>query len=643
MNKQIKKLKAFSLVELILAIGVFATISSMLIFLVVDARKTLDNTQTRAKATNLVQEINNALILLKDQSWQNISTHADGTQKHIDIVDGEYQIIDGQGTYLDLTYYFTISNALRDLSGNLIDTGGDIDPHTRVIDITIIWNDSLGREQLLTQELYINDWNTYSFIDTFVEDFNLGIHNGTYVENIRDGEVSLETMLYSDWCKPDNSKTVFDIYGNGVASAISTYENSVIMGTGGNASGVPFIKTTVTDNFPAPPTVQQDTSFTSSDKTNGVFLLNESHALLATDTSGKQVMIMNILSPVQMTGYVSLESQAKANTVSANGNKGFVSERNNLILFDLSSTTGSRPIINSASLGGNKNKTLVTDLYVDDQYAYMTLSEHTNEFVIYEHTPTLRLVGQINLGDMNANALFISEDKTKAFIGTENNALDELFIVDITNKESTYSVISSLDLGGMSVNALVSIEDRIMIGGEGGQQYQVVDIETLTAPAVCGGLAINSTVYDISLMQTATSNFSLLTTGDSTNDLQIIRGGLGGGGSDGNGYLPTGEFISQIFDTGSPVSEYYIMVIDSQTDNGTALKIQLRTADTSDMAGSTWIGPDGTNASYYENSNVYNIADGLIGRYFQYKTILDSDIGLEFTPLLEQIVINYEK
>ncbi len=67
-----RNLKAFSLVELIIAIGVFATISSMLIFLVIDAKKTLDNTKTRATATNLVQEINSALILLKNQSWQNI-------------------------------------------------------------------------------------------------------------------------------------------------------------------------------------------------------------------------------------------------------------------------------------------------------------------------------------------------------------------------------------------------------------------------------------------------------------------------------------------------------------------------------------------------------------------------------------------
>jgi hypothetical protein len=413
------------------------------------------------------------------------------------------------------------------------------------------------------------------------------------------------------------------------------------MGTGGNASGLPFIKVLVTENFSEPPTITEDTSFSSSDKTNSVFLIDETYALLATDTSGLQVMVMNMLPPVQMTGYVALESQAKANTVSAYNDKGFVTERNNLIMFDLSSKNGSRPILGSISLGGNKNKTLVTDLYVDEQYVYITLLEHSSEFLIYEYSPTLNLVGEISLGDMNATALFISDDKTKAFIGTENNALDELFIVDITDKEATYSVVSSLDLGGMSVNALISIDNRIMIGGEGGQQYQVVEIDTLSTPNICGGLSLTHSVYDISLVQTPTSNYSFILTGDSNNDFQIIRGGLGGGGADGNGYLPNGEFVSQVFDTNSAVSEYYIMVLENSIPTNTSLKFQLRASDTADMTGTTWLGPDGSDATYYENSDVYNIMDGLVGRYFQYKAIFQSDTVN--TPLLEQIVINYEK
>ena len=640
MNSFKRKLKAFSLVELILAIGIFATISSMLIFLVVDATKTLDNTKTRSRATNLVQEINTALLLLKDQSWQNISTNSQGTPKHLELMDGGYQIVDGESTYQDLTYSFTISEALRNPSGDLIDTGGDVDPHTRVINISILWNDSLGREQSVVQQLYINDWNTYSLIDTFVEDFNLGTHNGTYVENLTDGEVSLEKMLYSDWCNPSLSMNTYNIPGNGVPKSISTYGNTVIMGSGENMSGDPFIKiTAIEDPDTNMPTVSDVLVFTTQYKTNDIHLINETAALLATDTNSTEVVILNMNSTITQVGYFDIPINTDANTISSYADIGFVTESNNLRSFDISTFTGSRPQLDSISLGGQANKTVATDIFIDDQYIYLTLAEHDSEFVIYEHTPSLRLVGEISLGDMDARALFISEDKTKAFIGTANNTSDELYIVDITDKETNYTVISSLDLGGMSVNALISIENRIVIGGEGGQEYKVLEADNLNGPTTCGGLSLGISINDMALVQTPTSNYSYILSSNGL--LQFIRGGLGGGGPDGNGYLPTGEFISQVFDTTFTASEYYMMILETDMPTNTSLKLQLRASDTSDMSGSTWVGPDGTNTSYYENSNVYNISSDLIGRYFQYKAVFDSDTVN--TPLLEQIVINYEK
>ena len=60
-----KKLKGYSLAELVLAIGIFATISSMLVLIVVDSTRTLENTHIRAKATQLTQEVYNAILILK--------------------------------------------------------------------------------------------------------------------------------------------------------------------------------------------------------------------------------------------------------------------------------------------------------------------------------------------------------------------------------------------------------------------------------------------------------------------------------------------------------------------------------------------------------------------------------------------------
>lgn len=633
-----EKLEGFSLIELVLAIGIFATISSLLVLLVVDATKTLDNTRTRANATNLIQEINTALVMIKDESWYEFAKHTDGGEKHIDFLEGTYQIADGPINYGDLSYSFSILRAFRNENGTLVSVSGIQDPHTRTVSISISWRDSLGREHTLDSQLYLNDWNTNSIVDTAVEDFTLGVHNQTYVENIDGGEVSLQKMQYSDWCRPTLSMLTYDLPRQGVATSISAFGETVLMGTGGNASGLPFIKAIVTED---PPGITIDDSFSSTDKVNDVFLLDEQYALLATDTGSKEVIILNLLTPIEEVGYFNIPVQTTATTVHGFENRGFVTHRNNLTTFDLSSNYGSRGQLETISLGEAANKTLATDIYVDEQYVYLTLSNHSNEFVIYEHTPTLQLVGQVDLGDVDATALFISEDKTRAYIGTKENTGHEFFILDISNKKTTYTVVSSLDLGGTSVNALVSIDKRVMIGGKSGQEYQVVDIEDELNPVQCGFLDIDAGVNDITLAKTEYSNYSYVLTGDANNELQIIRGGLGGGGPDGNGYLVNGEFLSQIFDTSRTSSQYYLLSVGATIPTDTFLKIQLRTSNYLDMQDSAWIGPDGTGTTYYEESKIYTLPIGMSGQYIQYRAIFESDTIQ--TPLIEEIIINYEQ
>jgi type II secretory pathway pseudopilin PulG len=636
-----KKLKGFSLVELILAIGVFATISSSIIFLFIDSTQTLDNTRTRSVTTNLIDEINTALLLIKNQSWQNITLNTDDGEKHLEFISGEYQIVDGEGSYKNLTYSFNITNALRDPLGNLVETVGDLDPHTRVINMTISWNDSLGKSYTITPKIYLNDWNTYSLIDTTTDDFNLGSHTNTYVENLSGGEVSLETMLYSDWCNPSLSTNTYSLPGNGVPKSISTFDDIVIMGSGDNASGDPFLKIVATeDPNTNMPVVTDEQTLSTGYKTNDIFLLNNTTALLATDTNSEEVLILELNSSINQIGFFDIPANTDADTVSAYSDVGYVTEANNLRSFDLSSYSGGRSELESVSLGGQANKTHATDIYADDQYIYLTLEEHTNEFVIYEHTPNISLVGQADIGDINARALFISEDKTKAFIGTENSTtLDEFYILDISNKNGNYPILNSHDLGGMSVNALVSIDNRVMIGGQGGQQYQVLDIENMSTPTTCGSLTVGVTINDIALVQTTISNYTYVLSDDGV--LRFIRGGLGGGGAGGNGYVENGEYISQIFDTESILSQYFIITLQRTLPSGTNLQLQIRASDNIDMSGSSWTGPDGTSSTYYEGDEIYNIPMGLLGRYFQYKAVFTSDTVN--TPLLEEIIINYEK
>ncbi len=642
-----RKFKAFSLVELIIAIGVFATISSMLILLVVDATKTLDNTRIRAKATNLVQEINSALLFLKDQSWQNILTNSNDGQKHLQLIDGSYQIVDGEGINGDLTYSFTITNALRDELDTLVETGGDIDPHTRVVLISILWNDSLGREHSITPSLYLNDWNTYSIIATTEDDFNGGTHNQTVTINNSGGELQLQSRYYSDWCNPQLTIHEYDIPGDANPRTVFSLPGHSYLGTAGSTTGQPFTKVLI--EGVDPPNLTVEGSF-SGYTVNDIFVVGD-YAFLATTNDSKEVVILDVSSlPYTEIGYFDAPDSYDGYSIHVDGDIGYLGQGRYLRSFDLSDYTGSRNLIGSKDLSSSwlfRWVATVSQLYVKDNYLYAVLDWDWYELAIIDisNPGNMLITSQTSVNNQQVYDMEISEDGNRAYFGTTNsNSENEIFILDITNKNGSRPVIASLDSSGTTIRGIEAIEeDNILIAiGTGGEEYQVYNITDENNPTHCGGMNINNGIYDIdSIRDSQTNAFSYIITGDLSSEFKIIRGGPGGGGPDGYGYFTDGVYTSEIYDTSSDLSRFHTIFTTTTVPTGTSLKIQIRSNNSPDMGSSEWIGPDGTNSTYYEGVEAYNIETTIIGRYFQYRTIFTSDIIN--TPLLEEIIINYEK
>ncbi|MBI2356803.1 prepilin-type N-terminal cleavage/methylation domain-containing protein [Candidatus Dojkabacteria bacterium] len=624
--------KGFGLVELVLAIGIFAIIASTLMLLVVDSTRTLENTKARTKASNLTKEINSTLIMLKSKSWYSVASHTNTGIKHFEITGGEYQIVNGQGEKNGFTYTIEVLPAHRDNNGVLVESGGTVDAHTRLVQLNIEWTDSLEKVHSISPMIYINDWETNSIVYTTHDDFLLGTHSSTMAANYSGGEIRLQSMFYADWCNPTLSMTSHDLPGQGIASNVSVYGEEVHMGTGSNSSGISFMKATVAGE---PPTVTVNGTIDGY-KVNDVFGIGN-YAVLATDNNAKEVVIYDITtSPFTEVGYFNATGVQDANSVFVLGNRGFVAHGNSLSIFDLSSYTGERALIRSSNVGA------ATDIFVEGVYAYLTLSGNNNQFVIYEYNDSsITLRGNADLNDADGTSLYISTVTNRAYVTTTINIADEFFIVNISNKVGALPVISSFDTGEMSPKAVASIDNRAIIAGTNGEEYQVLDITNEGAPNKCGGLQINTGVNALALVKQGTNHYTYVVTKDSTSEFKIIRGGPGGGGADGNGYLPNGEYLSPIFDSQSTTSTYFILGLTSTVPSGTTLKVQIRVSINSDMSGSTWLGPDGTATTYFTTTNVYTLPSGVTGRYLQYKAELISDTVS--TPLLEEIVINYEK
>ncbi len=640
MKRSKNKLKGYSLTELVLAIGIFAIISSMLIFLVVDATRTLENTRTRSKASQLTQEIYTSLILIKSQGWYNIAKYTNDGSKHLQYADGTYNILDGEEVRDNLTYSFTIEEVQRDINRNLVTEGGSNDPHTRLITMNISWVDRIGKVHTINPKMYVNDWNTHSIVWTTQAEFDTGVFTETMSELIGDGEVRLFSMKYSDWCNPTLSLSAHDLTRSGIASALFTINDYVYMGTGGNQSGPAFSKVSVIGE----PPVVSELGLYDGHKVYDVFGLN-GYALIGTDTNAKELVVLDISSPDNIyTEFTYLDlpnPKTKQKYVYVYGNLGYITHDANITIFrvDNLQLNVTPTVVQTVNVGGID--AVISDLYVDSQYIYVTTQGVTSDFYILQNSAPYSILGQADLGLLNASSLFISENLSRAYIGTLNNTGNEFFILDISNKSGTYTVINSQDLGGMSVAALVSADERVMIGGvTSGEEYTVYNISDELHPFECGGLNIDAGINMITLVKKEVNLYTYVLTRDSYKELQIIKGGPGGGGPDGEGYVEAGEYLSEIHDSVSDSSEYYILSLDADIPTGTSLKVQLRTSGDPTMTGSIWIGPDGTSNTYYDSAGVFTLPT-LTGRYLQYKVIFTSDTIN--TPLLKELVINYEK
>lgn len=630
------KVKAFSLVEIILALGIFSLIISSVGIFAIDSARLNQNSRVKVKAGALLQEYSNAVLLLKKVKWSEIVAQTSAGDKHLALVNNAYAFVNGKlqdssGVEISVNVLPVYRSG-----GVIVPVGeGTLDLHTREIKISLSWTDFLGKVNTLSKSIYINDWETERWLQTTVTDFQSGSHNSTLVANNAGGEVELGSVIYSDWCKPSISLTSFDLPGQAYAKTIAATPGNAFTGTGGNSSGDSFSHIKVTDT--SPPTTSINGTFDGY-KGNQVFG-ESNYGYLTSDANGKEVVILNIATtPYTEVGYFDPSGNGNGEAIYVVGNVGYMSVGTQFKTFDLNSHSGSRAQLGSITLAGTISKIMVVG-----SYAYVTQANSSEEFVILDvsNPSSISKIGTANLDSATPGDLFVNSTGTRTYIGTANSATQsEFFIIDTTTKTGAHSALSTYDTTGMSVKGVTVIDNRAIIVGNGAEEYQVLKLDTETSPERCAGLQIDTGVNGVATITEASGNvYSYVVTNDTTAEFKVIKGGKGGGGAGGVGYPDAGDYTSVVFDSNSTSSIYYAVDWQATVPSNTTLRLQMRSGASSDLAAATWVGPDGTNASYFSTGQASIPAVLSAKRYIQFKVLFSSDTIS--TPVLTEVKINY--
>ena len=127
-----------SLVEILIAIGLVGILLPALLTGLVSSREGKAQEGQRLQATALVRESEEAVRSIREKGWANISTN--GTYD-VAISGSEWTLTPCPCPQVNgFSRQVVISDAKRDANGNLVESGGTVDPSTKKVTVSVSWS-----------------------------------------------------------------------------------------------------------------------------------------------------------------------------------------------------------------------------------------------------------------------------------------------------------------------------------------------------------------------------------------------------------------------------------------------------------------------------------------------------------------------
>jgi len=627
------------LIEILVVMALMAIITPALIGAIITSQQGSAQRQNRIQAHGLLIETVEALRVIRESNWESIATNG---VYHPVVTDSTWTLMAGEETTGLFTRALTISDVMRDETGNIIAEGGTIDPSIKKIDIQISWEQPSSSQ--ISSVIYMTRYlDNLSLIETSEADFLEGFTSGTAVVNNQGGEIILGSGGKGNWCKPsDYIRTELDLPGTGRAKVVRAIEGKAFSGTDG--TGGVFVEMDIDQNDP--PGVSIANQIAGYD-TNDIFI-DENYAYIATGDVSKDLLVVDLETGQEVAVFNDTYWWGSAQGVHVSGNVAYMVIGPKLHTVDLTNKSGNLPELDSINLSPYLLWP-ATGYRIDvkGNYAYVALDFGLREMQIIDvsNPRSLSRVGYANVNSRRGKDVEVNETGTRAYLITdEAGDMRELFIIDTTSKSGSLPLIGTYDTHGMNPRDLALVtENKLIIVGTGGEEYQVVDITDESHPTMCGSLNLDTGVYGVDgVLEQDGEAYSYIVSKDSTSEFKIIEGGAG------DSFATTGTYESQYLDAGYATAFNYVMM-NKMVPNQTSAKFQVAVADAVNgncvEPSYIFVGPDGTSSTFFTDEGPIPINDDDSGyenpgRCFKYKVFLET-ADSSSTPVIDSVTVNY--
>lgn len=604
------KKAGISIVEVVLAAGIFAIFSTSIFYLSFDTLQSGEKIEESNKAILYAQEGIEAVRQMRDRNYLLLEQGDHG----LDLTNDVWSFIQAPE---DIDGYYSrtvfVDDVFRDINGNISDTG-TLDPEIKKITAKINWLYRGVIPKSLELTTYLSDWRGNDFIQTDCTEFNSGTLTGT--ETISTPAPPADNCAIKLSLEESQSEFL-------VSADVGEHGNDVVVD--GNYAYIATNKTQgglvvvdVTDRQ-APVVVK---TIDIEEKGLSVTKVGN-YVYVGTDKDSKGLAVIDATTPASATLVMTKNVGGDGISITSSGNylyMGIDGQNPKFAIIDVSNPA-SPTILSSSETPGE-----IYGSEVVGNYAYVGMDYDWQAFRIYNISNPASPTVVSNLG-LNEEINVVKVQGPYAFLGTEANSFYVINISDpalpsVTKKITTGAEVQDITIQGNY--AYVAMNDN-------SQNLSAINITTPADPYVVYTKDLGGKGSGI----TSDANYIYET-------LIVNNKGLVINGTTIIGTSDAGDYVSSAFDTGSADPRYNYLKWNSPEVAGTTVKLQIRTADSeAGLANATWVGSDGTNSTYYENSGMQIVVSPSASgtRYIQFRIQITSD-GIH-TPLIESVTINY--
>jgi type II secretory pathway pseudopilin PulG len=624
-----KSTNGFSLVELLIAIS-FISVIVVLVFTITSFNSKLSKlneqrTQALLYATEGIESI-------KLISWDNLNTG-----DFYPVAQGDtWALAAGSETIDNFTRTITISDVYRtdatnnNIHGAIVETGY-LDPDTKKITVSLDWTTKTGSAKQEQLETYMHRWQADRWTQTdWVGGSGQSIWSDTSKFYTKDAgtEVTIPgiaTLLsgFLDWNQATTT-AVFNTPGNFDDNDVYELDGLAYLVTENNPSGAELYILDVNDIY-AP--FQLSSLNIGSSVTSVVVQGNYAYLSTKSDNSELQIIdVSNSGAPFVATTY-NLSGNRNAQDVVVNENELYIIQYDDLYSFSITNPT-SPQLLDSIDVDEKAR-----ELFLSENNIYIATEDDDKELQIIDVTnpANLQTMGEYDLpGSLKGTDVYVRG--TRAYISTQNNGSgQEFFILNISDPSDPV-LIGSYEVGE-KVHSFTIIGPYALLGTNFlNEELLVLDVSYPATISQVSGFDLDGYVLGMS----ANCSVIYAATSNNQNEFFIISTEV----FDCD-YASSGTLESSTFDTGSDTVAYNWIAWTGSEPANTDIRFQIATSN--NQAGPwTFIGPDGTNSTYYSTAakELINYTSHLNQRYLRYKLFLTSQADLQ-TPILEEVTISY--